>query len=168
MESIGDHRSRPIGLVEKGMSRRRFDGVRKSRYEVVSRVRIHHQYADGLAGLEGYSHLILIWWMHREDEVRLKVMPRGSEGMREVGIFATRFPVRPNPIGVSIVELVQVSGNILKVKGFDAWTGSPILDIKPYDYYDIVKSARTPKWFRRCWEEHSTKRKASGATWLGP
>ena len=54
------------------------------------------------------------------------------------------------------------------MRGLDPWTDSPVLDIKPYDYYDIVKSAKAPDWFRKCWDDHSAKRKAADASWLGP
>lgn len=168
MGSIADFRGRPIGVVEEGISRERSEWVRKSKYRIVSRVRVYEPYADGLAGLDGYSHIIVVWWMHEEDEVRARVTPWGRVDMPEVGIFATRFPVRPNHIGVSVVELVEVSGRLLSVRGLDAWAGSPVLDIKPYDYYDIVKSARVPNWFRRYWEEHSDRRNAANVTWLGP
>ena len=169
MGSIGgSFRGRPIGTVEVGITREKSGRARKSRYRVISRVIVYEQYAEGLTGLDGYSHLIIVWWMHEQKEVRLRVTPWGRTDLREVGIFATRFPVRPNAIGVSVVQLIEVSGNRLSVRGLDAWTGTPVLDIKPYDYYDIVKSAKVPDWFMKNWEEHSAKRKAANATWLGP
>jgi tRNA-Thr(GGU) m(6)t(6)A37 methyltransferase TsaA len=163
MDSIADFKATPIGIVEEGIPEEKSERLHRSRYQVISRIRVYAHYADALAGLDAYSHIIVVWWMHEEDEVRLRVTPWGRPDLPEVGIFATRFPVRPNAIGVSVVELVEVSGNLLRVKGFDAWAGSPILDIKPYDYYDIVKSARVPDWFRKFWEEHSAKRNAA---WL--
>jgi len=100
--------------------------------------------------------------------VKLKVSPWRSADRGDVGIFATRFPVRPNHIGLSIVQLVRISKNRLIVKGFDAWNGTPILDIKPYDYYDIVKSPRVPNWFLEAWKERAVTRRVAGAGWLGP
>jgi tRNA-Thr(GGU) m(6)t(6)A37 methyltransferase TsaA len=165
MRSITDFVGKPIGIIEEGISRER---IRKSKYEVVSRVRVYEPYAAGLAGLDGYSHIIVVWWINEEHQVRSQVTPWERTDMPEVGIFATRFPPRPNHIGVSVVKLLKVSGDVLSVKGLDAWNGSPVLDIKPYDYYDMVKSVRVPDWFRKYWEEHSARRKAANVTWLGP
>jgi tRNA-Thr(GGU) m(6)t(6)A37 methyltransferase TsaA len=129
---------------------------------------VYEPYAAGLAGLDAYSHIIVVWWMNEEHRVKVRVTPWGRTDMPQVGIFATRFPPRPNHIGVSVVKLLKVSNDVLSVKGLDAWPSSPVLDLKPYDYYDIVKSVRVSDWFRRYWEERSARRKAANATWLGP
>jgi tRNA-Thr(GGU) m(6)t(6)A37 methyltransferase TsaA len=168
MDSVADFKAKPIGIVEEGISREKSKRVHKSRYQIVSRIKVYEQYANGLVGLDGYSHIIVVWWMHEERDVRLAVTPWGRTDMPDVGIFATRFPTRPNHLGVSVVELLEVSGNVLRVKGLDAWTRSPVLDIKPYDYYDIVRPTRVPDWFRRYWQERSSRRKPANATWLGP
>jgi len=168
MGSIANIKVRPIGIVENGLSPRGPGRARKSRYHVTSRIKIYGNYAAGLAGLDGYSHIIVIWRMHEGNAIKLRVTPWGRADMPDVGIFATRFPARPNRIGISLVQLIKVSRNSLTVRGLDAWSGSPVLDIKPYDYYDIVKSPRVPEWFRKCWEEHSEKREAANVKWLGP
>jgi len=130
LKSNIEFRANAVGVVEEGIAE---EGERqKGRYETVSRIRVFEEFADGLSGIREYSHVIVIWHMDREDEVRLKVKPRGSIDMPEVGIFATRFPPRPNHVGASVVELVSVSGSSLSVRGLDAWPGSPVLDIKPY------------------------------------
>lgn len=157
MDSSTEFRARPIGIVEEGISREKSKRVHKSRYQVTSQVRVFEQYVGGLAGLSDYSHIILIWSMHEAKKVRLKVTPWGRTDMPEIGIFATRFPPRPNPIGVSVVELLSVKSNLLSVKGLDAWTGTPILDIKPYDYYDIIKTVKVPDWLKKHWDEHYAK-----------
>jgi len=80
-----------------------------------------------------------------------RYLPRnGIEKFPVVGIFATRFPSRPNPIGVAVVELISVEKSLIKVKGLDAWTGTPVLDIKPYDYFDIVKKLGFHGGLKRC------------------
>ena len=113
--------------------------------------------------------MIVIWYMDREEEVRLKLTPRGNVGMLEVGIFATRFLPRPNHIATSVVELVSASGSCLTVSGLDAWPGSPVLDIKPYDYWDIVKNPKVSSWSKLFWEERSSQRHyAKVVPWLGP
>ena len=159
---LADFKLEPIGIVEEGISRAKPERVRKSRFQVISRVRVFDPYLEGLGRLEDYSHIIIVWLMDKAGKVRLKVPPWRSLDHADVGIFATRFPVRPNHIGVSVVQLVHISKNRLMVKGFDAWTGTPILDIKPYDYYDIVKSPRVPNWFLKAWKERAIKRKAAG------
>lgn len=114
-------------------------------------VRVFDEYVDGLQGLEEYSHIILIYLFHEQREARLKVRLKGTD--KEVGVFATRYPIRPNPVGLSVLELVRLEPPPrLWLRGLDAWTGTPpIIDIKPYDYYDIVKSPRVPREFEEKW-----------------
>jgi len=88
------------------------------------------QYAEGLADIEGFSHLILIYAFHQSKGFRLKVKPFLDDQLR--GLFATRAPRRPNPIGLSIVELLRRQENILHVGPIDVLDGTPLLDIKPY------------------------------------
>lgn len=102
------------------------------------RVEVFEPYAEGLDDIEGYSHLHLIYWLHRADEVAgsvagsspLKVVPFLDDVPR--GVFATRTPVRPNPLGLSIVRLVERRGRELLVEDLDVLDGTPLLDIKPY------------------------------------
>ena len=77
----------------------------------------------------------------------LKVHPRGRIDLPFVGVFATRTNLRPNPIGLTLVELVKVESNVLIVRGLDAFNGTPVLDIKPYDYWDMAKNAKVPTWW---------------------
>jgi conserved hypothetical protein TIGR00104 len=124
---------------------------------------------EGLDGLEEYSHIIVVYWMHKADRAVLKARPWGVERYPLVGIFATRSPHRPNPIGITVAELVSIEKPIIRVRGLDALTGTPVLDIKPYDYYDTIKSPRAPWWFKDKWSEW--KRKwgyEKVAPWLGP
>jgi tRNA-Thr(GGU) m(6)t(6)A37 methyltransferase TsaA len=166
MANPAELRCTPIGTVEAGLSENK-KGT-NSRYETVSRIRIFEEYSEGLTGLDEYSHVVILWWMDRADRAALKVNPL-HQREKSVGIFATRFPARVNPMGMSVVELVAVDGCFINVRGFDAWTGTSILDIKPYDYYDIVKSPRVSEWFKRFWEEHSVMRRyAQTVPWLGP
>jgi tRNA-Thr(GGU) m(6)t(6)A37 methyltransferase TsaA len=99
-----------------------------------ARIEIHERYAEALDGIEDFSHLIILYWFHERDDRKnrkvLKVRPRGSEKI--VGVFASRSPSRPNPIGICVVEYEGRDGNIIKVRGLDAIEGSPVLDIKPY------------------------------------
>ncbi len=167
MANPAELRCKSIGTVEVGLSENKKET--NSRYETVSRIRIFEQYSEGLTGLDEYSHVVILWWMHRAaDHTVLKVNPF-HQREHSVGIFASRFPARVNPIGMSVVELVAVDGCCINVRGFDAWIGTPILDIKPYDYYDMVKSPKVPNWFRRFWDEHSVMRRYPQIVpWLGP
>ncbi len=152
-------------MVDVGIDRP--PSARGSRYNVVSTIRVFNRYAAGLLGLEGYSHIFVIYWMHEVRDTRLVVRPWGREDLPDVGVFATRFPPRPNPIGLSVVELLGVSPPKVFVKGLDAWTGTPVLDLKPYDYYDIVRRPHIPEWLCERWEQsRDTVRRA--APWLGP
>ena len=164
-----EFRFRPIGIVEVGFprpgepDRERY----RSRYEFVGVVRVFDEFVNGLLGLDEYSHVILIYVFHEVKETSLRVRLRGFD--KEVGIFATRYPIRPNPIGLSILELVRMEPPRLWLRGLDAWTGTPVLDIKPYDYYDVVKRPRVPREFEEEWlRSYSEKSYDKYAPWLGP
>ncbi|SEM04158.1 tRNA-Thr(GGU) m(6)t(6)A37 methyltransferase TsaA [Syntrophus gentianae] len=91
---------------------------------------IYPEFEQGLSDLDGFSHLYLIYHLHRAESAQLMVKPFLQDVMR--GIFSTRAPRRPNPIGLSIVELIQRKGNVLHLDGVDILDGTPLLDIKPY------------------------------------
>ncbi len=123
---------------------------------VVSEVVLDESLSDGLDGLEEFSHILILYWMHRAAEaepVRVRRRPRGRADMPEVGIFAQRAPQRPNPIGVAAVKLLRREKNRLFVQGLDAINGTPVLDVKPYvPAYDAVESPRVPEWVGRLME----------------
>jgi len=105
------------------------------------RVEIFPQFAPGLRDLEGFSHLYLIFHFHRAEPAKMIVKPFLQDIER--GIFATRAPCRPNPIGLSIVELLSVEGNVLHLNGVDILDGTPVLDIKPYSAkFDRIDGTR--------------------------
>jgi tRNA-Thr(GGU) m(6)t(6)A37 methyltransferase TsaA len=118
--------------------------------EVVSDIVIDSRLAEALDGLDQFSHLIVLYWMHRLTPGRklpLKVHPMGKPELPPVGRFATRSPSRPNPVGQATVRLLERRGNILKVKGLDAIDSTPVIDIKPYiPGYDSAADAKAPKW----------------------
>jgi tRNA-Thr(GGU) m(6)t(6)A37 methyltransferase TsaA len=93
-------------------------------------VEVFADFAEGLKDLEGFSHVILLYHFHRVTQTRLTVVPFVDPEPR--GVFATRAPSRPNPIGLSIVRLLRMEGNILHVENVDIVDGTPLLDIKPY------------------------------------
>ena len=127
----------------------------------VSEIVLRDDLAEALDGIEDFSHLFVIFWMHEisEEERRtMKARPRGRGDMPLLGVFATRTPHRPNPIGLTLVELLKVEGNVVTVRGLDAFDGTPVLDIKPFDYWDMAEDARVPEWWMRLEKERSEKR----------
>ncbi|MGC8816506.1 MAG: tRNA (N6-threonylcarbamoyladenosine(37)-N6)-methyltransferase TrmO [Candidatus Hadarchaeum sp.] len=112
---------------------------------------IYPEFCPALKGIENYSHLIVLYWFHQRDtpEERrvLQVIPKRHPGAPLVGVFASRSPTRPNPIGMCVVELIKVEDCRLRVKGMDAAEGSPIVDIKPYlPRADSIPGAKAPDW----------------------
>ncbi len=110
------------------------------RMEAIARVEVFPEYSDGLQDLDGFSHVMLLVHMHKAEEEKLRVLPPIDD--QERGVFATRSPMRPNHIGVSVVELLKVKGRNLVVKGIDLLDGTPLIDIKPFTSYDIQTTIR--------------------------
>jgi tRNA-Thr(GGU) m(6)t(6)A37 methyltransferase TsaA len=97
---------------------------------VKGKVEVFPQYSDGLKDLEGFSHIIMLYHFHRSKGCNLHVVPFMDSAPR--GVFATRAPKRPNPIGLSVLKLQKIQSNILYVENVDILDGTPLLDIKPY------------------------------------
>jgi len=122
--------------------------------EARGRVELRREFEAGLADLDGFSHILLLYHLDRSSGYRLRVVP--FLDTRERGLFATRAPWRPNPIGLTVVRLLAVEGSTLRVAGVDMIDGTPLLDLKPYvPEIDAVPGARGG-WF----EER--RRKAAG------
>ena len=117
--------------------------------ELISEIVIDSSLTEALDGLEEFSHIIVLYWMHQaaSGKVPTKVHPMGRQELPLVGLFATRAPYRPNPIGKATVRLLQRQGNILRVEGLDAIDGTPVIDIKPYlPGYDAPTNAKVAPW----------------------
>jgi tRNA-Thr(GGU) m(6)t(6)A37 methyltransferase TsaA len=119
--------------------------------QTVTQVSVFPEFCGGLKEITGFSHLIILYWMHLRDNKNerqtLLVFPKKHAVGVETGVFACRSPSRPNPIGLCVVELRRVEKCFLTVKGLDAAEGSPIVDIKPYlPRADCVPDARVPEW----------------------
>ncbi len=107
----------------------------------IGRVEIFPEYVEGLSDIDGFSHIYLIYRFHRAGPAKLTVTPFLQNVPR--GLFATRAPGRPNPIGLSIVALIKREGTILDVEGLDVLDGTPLLDIKPYTArFDCIATTR--------------------------
>ena len=141
----------PVGIVRNNIAQRMMRGWE----EIVSEVIIEERWAEALEGIEDFSHIIVLFWMHRlpaEQRLNTQTHPQGRQDLPLVGIFVTRSPRRPNPVGLTVVELLERNGNRLKVRGLDALEGSPVLDIKPYlPRSDRVACPRVPWWVERLW-----------------
>lgn len=98
--------------------------------EVEGTLVIDKEYEDGLTDLEGFSHIILLYYFHQSKGYDLMVKPFLDDQKR--GLFSTRAPRRPNPVGLSIVRLIKRDGNRLTIKGIDVLNNTPLIDIKPY------------------------------------
>lgn len=114
-----------------------------------SKIILNASLTEGLDGIDGFSHVYVLFWLNEaaNQHQSLKFHPRGRMDMPLLGVFALRTNQRPNPIGLTLVELLKVEGNTLTVRGLDAYDGTPILDIKPYDSWDSAKDARVPDWW---------------------
>jgi tRNA-Thr(GGU) m(6)t(6)A37 methyltransferase TsaA len=138
---------KPIGVVRTEATEIDF---KERKQEVLSEVVLNRKYANGLTRIEGYSHVFVLFWLHKVPESERKELlthPRRREDLPKVGIFSTRQRNHPNPVGLTVVELMQHRSNVLKVKGLDAIDGTPVLDIKPYDYHDAPEGIRVPDWW---------------------
>lgn len=151
---------KPIGIVRHGLSD---DTIRASGMGVDGIIEVFEEFADGLRSIDGFSHLILISLLNkvtREQRRVLVVRPRrlvkfglNLDELPEVGVFTTDSPHRPNPIGISIIRLVDRNGRFLRVSGLDLFDGTPILDIKPYtpDRSIGIDNLKTPEWYSTLW-----------------
>jgi len=104
-------------------------------------IEVFPEFAPGLDGLEGFSHIIVLFQFHRAGAAKLKVRPPGEAEPR--GVFASRSPHRPNPLGLSVLKLLRRRGRTLEVSGLDLIDETPVLDIKPYTRRDRKSHIRT-------------------------
>ncbi|HEX68506.1 MAG TPA: tRNA (N6-threonylcarbamoyladenosine(37)-N6)-methyltransferase TrmO [bacterium] len=122
---------KPIGIIYSPFKEPKGTPIQPAGAKgVKGRVEVFPEYAEGLKDIEGFSHIILIYHFHRVKGYKLRVKPFMDDNFH--GVFATRAPARPNPIGISVVKLLKVEGNILYVEDLDIVDGTPLLDIKPY------------------------------------
>ena len=133
---------RPIGVIRSPFTEKDKTPLQASRSQAIGVVEIYPEFADGLKDIEALSHIYLLYAFHASSGYALQVRPFLDD--QEHGIFATRYPYRPNPIGLSIVKLVSCKGNSLTVEGIDTLDNTPLLDIKPYvPDFDLRTNVRT-------------------------
>lgn len=175
---------KPIGIVRTELSELplafrdgdlefRPETLVKTAKENISELILNEDFVECLDGIEEFSHIIVLYWAHQipeEGRHLAKVHPGGRKDYPLVGVFATRSPVRPNPICVTTVKLVERNGNVLRVKGLDAVNGSPVIDIKPHlPSSDAPLNVKLPDWvkaltsyFSSLRQKHTKKADADG------
>jgi tRNA-Thr(GGU) m(6)t(6)A37 methyltransferase TsaA len=121
---------KPIGIIHSPFSDKKQTPIQPTRSDAAGTVEVFPEFTDGLRDLEGFSHIILLYVFHESGEYTLMVKPFLDD--KQHGLFTTRYPCRPNPIGISIVRLLSCQKNILNIHGVDVLEGTPLLDIKPY------------------------------------
>jgi tRNA (adenine37-N6)-methyltransferase len=137
----------PIGYVKTNAA----DAGVKDK-SAISQIILLGEFVEGLSGISGFSHLFVLFYLNQLTEKQrkvLKVHPRGRIDLPLTGVFATRTMLRPNPIGLTLVELVKAEANVLTVRGLDAYDGTPVLDIKPYDFWDKAENVKVPDWWKK-------------------
>jgi tRNA-Thr(GGU) m(6)t(6)A37 methyltransferase TsaA len=130
---------RPIGIIHSPFKNIEDIDVKKFAdpqgfNQILGEMEISREYEEGLKDTEGFSHLIVIYVFHKTRGYQLQTKPILDDKPR--GVFSTRSPHRPNPLGLTVVRVIERAGNILKVSGIDMLDGTPILDIKPYTSRD--------------------------------
>lgn len=145
MSTLEGIRWLPIGTIHSPFVEPRGTPIQSTAGKTVrASVEVFPEYAEGLLDLEGFSHLILLYYFHRAAPYSLIVVPfMDSESH---GVFATRAPARPNPIGMSVVRLVERRNNILEIQEVDILDGTPLLDIKPF-----ISDVDTRRHTRKGW-----------------
>ncbi len=138
----------PIGIIHTPFENLEGMPIQPSgAVNVTGTIVINKEYEEGLKDIEGFSHLILLYQFHRSNGYELLVKPFLDDEKR--GLFATRAPRRPNPIGLSIVRLVERKENILTIQGIDVLSGTPLLDIKPYVPAFDAKEVTAVGWLEK-------------------
>jgi tRNA-Thr(GGU) m(6)t(6)A37 methyltransferase TsaA len=139
---------KPIGVIHSPFSDKAQTPIQSTRSQASGQVEVFPEYAPGLQGLEGFSHIYLLYAFHLSEGYTLKVQPFLDDELH--GLFATRHPCRPNPIGLSVVRLLARQDNILDIEGVDVLDGTPLLDIKPYvPDFDVRTDVKTGWYARR-------------------
>ena len=121
----------PVGLIKSELTSRHGAPRQGDRGAPDAWVEINDTFADGLDGIAVGSEIILITWLHKSHRDTLKVHPRGDRSKPVTGVFSTRSPDRPNPIGLHRVSVLEFTGNRIKVRSMEAIDGTPVVDIKP-------------------------------------
>ena len=154
-----DHDPKRIEMRSIGFVRRCAPQENERDRSLVARVVLDPALAPALDGIEGWSHLYVIFWLDRVQRAPELALHHAES---DLGVLAARSPIHPNFIGLTLVELVKREANVLWVRGLDAYDGTPVLDIKPYPDWEqelqVVTDFRVPEWLTRIIEREVTQR----------
>ncbi|HAF28274.1 MAG TPA: tRNA (N6-threonylcarbamoyladenosine(37)-N6)-methyltransferase TrmO [Bacteroidales bacterium] len=135
----------PIGIIKTPFKKKEGMPIQPTGAPgVKGEIEIYDEFKDGLKDLDGFSHIILIYHLHQSVGFQLNVKPFMDDQLR--GVFSTRAPKRPNPIGLSVVKLTKIENNILHIENIDVLDGTPLIDIKPF-----IPDVDSPKADRLGW-----------------
>lgn len=140
----------PIGIIHSSYTNRS-EAPPQGKDEIVE-IEIYPQYEKGLKDIVGFSHLHVFYWLHQSEDYSLLTTTPWETTPH--GVFTTRSPHRPNPLGYSVVELLKQKGNLLVVKGLDAISGTPVIDIKPYVENLDCKTKTSAGWTEKTKLQH--------------
>ncbi|MGA2159799.1 MAG: tRNA (N6-threonylcarbamoyladenosine(37)-N6)-methyltransferase TrmO [Dehalococcoidia bacterium] len=142
-------RLEPIGYIKSSIKNRRKIAYGRLKAQIM----VEPPYEKALDGIESFSHVIIVFWLHKvkkSERAIIQVHPYRNPALPLKGVFATRSPVRPNPIGLTVVKLINREGTTLTVEGLDAIDGTPVLDIKPYIPEPFLKTKiSVPGWIKK-------------------
>jgi tRNA-Thr(GGU) m(6)t(6)A37 methyltransferase TsaA len=134
----------PIGIVRNNLGRRGYDEWRDTESDVV----VCEEYQEALLGLDEYSHIEVLFYLHKMDKpFNARIHPTGNPVYPLVGVFATRTPNRPSRLALTTCRLLSINGNVVRVRGLDAYDGSPVLDIKPH-FGLKSNEVKVPNWVK--------------------
>lgn len=132
---------RPIGEIRSPFADKKQTPIQPPRSQAIGQVVVYPEFVEGLQDIEGFSYIILLYAFHQSEGYTLRVKPFLDDQWR--GLFATRHPCRPNPIGLSVVRLRARRDHVLEIEGVDVLDGTPLLDIKPYvPDFDVRQNTR--------------------------
>ena len=138
---------RPIGIIHSPFQEKEQTPIQPSRSQAKGRVEVYPEFAAGLEDIEGFSHIILLYVFHQSAGFALRVTPFLDD--QQHGLFATRYPKRPNPIGISVVRLARRGGDIPQIEGGDVVGGTTRVDIQPHGSGFDLRPATRSGWLER-------------------
>lgn len=125
-----DQLIKPIGIVRSELCTTQDAPHEGSHSLQEATLEIYPEFCLGLAGMEQHSRLLVLYWLHEADREVLRVYPGGDRDKEMIGVFTNRCPLRPNPVGISVVDILEVEISNVRVRGLDAIDGTPIIDLK--------------------------------------
>lgn len=136
----------PIGYIRTEVEQKEIPARRR---DMISQIKMKPEFIEAITGLDEYSHIFVLFWMHQvnQNEYQNIIHPRGRSDLPLRGCLASRGRNHPNPVGLSVAELLELNGDTLTVKKLDGFDNTPVIDIKPYDDYDRVLDPRVPEWW---------------------